>query len=76
MYQTIQLVVWAELAQASFFWNQEIFAFCKSSSHHSNGWVPMHSSVVFFQETPAGYLTLAARQNEYLPQGSRRVEGR
>jgi alpha-ketoglutarate-dependent taurine dioxygenase len=28
----------------------------------------------FFQETPAQYRTLAVRQNEYYPQGSRRVE--
>ncbi len=73
--QTIQLVVRAELAQASFFWDQENFAFCESSSHHSNGWVPTSSAEVFFQETPARYRTLAVCQNEYLPQVSGWVEG-
>jgi hypothetical protein len=38
-------------------WDQIIFAFCKFSSHHSNGWVPMSSAKVFFQETPAWYRT-------------------
>ncbi len=52
LYQTIQSIVCAELAQASFSGGQEIFAFCKSSSHHSSGWVPMSSAKVFFQETP------------------------
>ncbi len=74
LHQTIQSVVHVELAQASFFWDQEIFAFCKSSSHHSDGWVPTSSAKVFFQETPAGYRTLAARQNEYLPQVSRQLK--
>jgi hypothetical protein len=50
--------------------DQEYFAFCKSSSHHSSNWVPISSVEVFFQETPARYRTLAARQNEYLPQVS------
>jgi hypothetical protein len=54
LYQTIQLVVRAELAQASFFWDQEIFAFCKSSSHHSNGWVPTSFAEVLFQELLIG----------------------
>ncbi len=75
LYQTIQSVVRAELAQVSSFWDQEFFAFCKSSSHHSNGWVPTSIAKVFFQETPARYRTLAACQNEYLPQVSRWVEG-
>ena len=57
-----------------FFWDQEIFAFCKSSSHHSSRWVPTSSAKVFFQETPAWYRTLAIRQNEYHPQVSQRVE--
>ncbi len=35
----------------------------------------MSSAEVFFQETPPRYRTLAARQNEYLPQVSGRVEG-
>jgi hypothetical protein len=34
----------------------------------------MHSAKVFFQETPAWYQTLTVRQNEFLPQVSRRVE--
>jgi hypothetical protein len=58
------------------FWDQEIFAFCKSSSHNSSGWIPTSSAKVFFQETSAWYRTLAASQNEYLPQVSRQVEGR
>jgi hypothetical protein len=66
LYQTIQLVVRAESAQASFFCDQEIFAFCESSNRHFNGWVPTSSAKVFFQETPARYLTLAARQNSSL----------
>ncbi len=41
LYQTIQLVVCAESAQASFLGDQETFAFSKSSSCHSNGWVPL-----------------------------------
>ncbi len=70
LYQTIQSVVRAESAQTIFyfFWDQEIFAFCKSSSHHSSGWLPMSSAKVFFQETTAWYRTLAIHQNEYLPQ--------
>jgi hypothetical protein len=76
LYQTIQLVVRAESAQESYFWDQDNFAFCKSSSRHSNGWVPTSSTKVFFQETPARYWTLAAHQNEYLPQVSGQVEGR
>jgi hypothetical protein len=70
LYQTIQLVVRAESAHASFLGDQNFFAFCKSSSHHSRGWVPTSSAKVFFQETPAGYWTLAPRQNEYHPQVS------
>ncbi len=76
LYQTIQLVVRAESAQASLFWDQDFFAFYESSSCHFNGWVPTSSAKVFFQETPARYRTLAARQNEYLLQVSGRVEGR
>ncbi len=76
LYQTIQLVVRAELARASFFWDQEVIAFCEYSSHHLNGWVPMSSAGVFFQETSARYWTLALRQNEYLPQVSGQVERR
>jgi hypothetical protein len=42
------------LAQVSvFFWDQEMFAFCESSSHSSSNWVSMSSTKVFFQETPA-----------------------
>ncbi len=52
--QTIQLVKRAESALASFFWDQEIFAFCKSSSCHSNGWVPTSSAKVFFQKLLLG----------------------
>ncbi len=58
-----------------FFWDQEIFAFSKSSSHHPSSWVPTSSPKVFFQETPAWYWTLSACQNEYLPQVSWWVEG-
>ena len=58
LYQTIQSVVRAESAQASFFWDQEILAFCESSSRHSNSWLPTSSAKVFFQETPARYRTL------------------
>jgi hypothetical protein len=54
LYQTIQFVVRAESAQASFFWDQEFFAFCKSSSRHSNGWVPTSSAGVFCQELLLG----------------------
>ena len=54
--------------------DQEIFTFCESSSHNSSGWVPTSSAKVFFQETSAWYQTLAVRQNDYHPQGSRRVE--
>ncbi len=57
------------------FWDKEIFALCKSSSHHPSGWVPTGSAKVSFQEASARYRTLAVRQNEYLPQVSRRVEG-
>ncbi len=57
-----------------FFWDKENFAFCKSSSHNSSGWVRTSSAKVFFQETPAWYRTLAARQNEYHPQNFQRVE--
>jgi hypothetical protein len=40
LYQTTQLVVRAELAQARvFFWNQVFFAFCKFLSHQSSGLV-------------------------------------
>ncbi len=62
----------------SFFWDQEIFAFCKSSSHHSSGWVPTSSTKVTILEASAGYWTLAIhiRQNEYQTQVSGRVEGR
>jgi hypothetical protein len=76
LYQTIQSVVHAESEQVSCCWDQEIFAFCKSSSRHFNGWVLTSSAKVFFQEIPARYRTLASRQNEYLPQVSGRVEGR
>ncbi len=62
-------------ALASLCWDQEIFALCKSSSHHPSGWVPTSSAKVSFQETSARYWTLAVRQNEYLPQVSQRVEG-
>ncbi len=64
LYQAIQSIVSGKLAQASFLGDQEIFASCKSSSHHLNGWVPTGSAKVFFQETPAGYRTLAACQND------------
>jgi hypothetical protein len=60
---------------ASQFWDQEIFALCKSSSHHPSGWVPTGSAKVSFQETSARYWTLAVGQNEYLPQVSWWVEG-
>jgi hypothetical protein len=68
LYQTIQLVVRAELALVSLLWDQEKFAFCESSRHHSSGWVTTGSAEVFFQETPAGYQTLTVCQNEYLQQ--------
>jgi hypothetical protein len=29
------------ISTSKFFGDQEFFAFCKSSSHHSNGWAPM-----------------------------------
>jgi hypothetical protein len=54
------------IGTSKFFWDQEIFAFCESSSHHSSGWVPTSSTEVFFQETPAKYRNLSACQNEYL----------
>ncbi len=57
------------------FLDQEVFVFCKSSSHHLSGWVPRSSTKVFFQETPARYRTLAACQIEYLPQVSWCIEG-
>jgi hypothetical protein len=63
------------IGTSAIFGDQEIFAFCKSSSHHTSGWVPTSSAKVFFQETPARYWTLAAHQNEYLPQVSWWVEG-
>jgi hypothetical protein len=75
LYQTIQLVVLAKLAQASFLGDQENFLFCESSSRHSNSWVPTSSAKGFFQETPARYRNLASCQNEYLPQVSGRIEG-
>jgi hypothetical protein len=55
-----------------FFWDQDFFAFCKSSSHHSSGWVPTSSAEISVQEASAGYRTLAIhiRQNEYQPQVS------
>jgi hypothetical protein len=46
------------------FFEQEIFAFCKSSSRHFNGWVPTSFAEVYFQETPARYRTPAACQKE------------
>ncbi len=63
------------IGTSKFFGDQEIFAFCKSSSYHSSGWVPTSSAKVFFQETPARHRYLAAHQNEYLPQVSGWVEG-
>ncbi len=57
------------------FWDQEIFALCKSSSHHPSGWVPTSSAEVSIQEASAGYRTLAVCQNKYLPQVSQWVEG-
>jgi hypothetical protein len=52
LYQTIQLVVCAELAQARvFFLNQEIFALHKFLSHHSSGWVTTSPAKVFFLRT-------------------------
>jgi hypothetical protein len=63
LYQTIQLVVCAESAQArAFFFNQEFFALCKFLSIYSSGWVSTSPAEVFFQETPAKYQTLAVRQ--------------
>ena len=61
-----------------FFWDQEIFAFCRSSSHNSSSWVPTSSAEVSFQEASARYRTLALHlsQNEYQPQVHRHVEGR
>jgi hypothetical protein len=61
------------IGNSEFFWDQEILTFCESSSRHSNGWVPTSSAKVFFQEAPARYRTLAARQNEYLPPVSGRL---
>jgi hypothetical protein len=75
LYQTIQWVVRVELAQAKvFFLNQEIFALCNFLSHYSSSWVSMGPAMVFFQETPAKYQTLAVHKNEYYPQISQQVE--
>jgi hypothetical protein len=74
LYQTIQLVVRAELALARFLGDQENFAFCKSSSHHSGFLrVPPKSS---FKKLLLGTKLWQHAKNEYLPQGSRWVEGR
>jgi hypothetical protein len=42
------------IGKSKFFWDQEIFAFCESSSRHSNGWAPTSFAKVIFQETPLG----------------------
>ncbi len=62
----------------SYVWNQhkqvflgpKNFPIYESSSHHSSSWVHTSSAKVFFQESPAWYQTVVARQNEYLPQVS------
>jgi hypothetical protein len=58
------------VSTSNFLGDQENFACCKSSSHHSSGWVLTSSAEVSFQEASAGYQTLALhlRQNEYQPQ--------
>ncbi len=74
LYQTIQLVVHVELAQASFFSGTK--EFLHFANLHATIQVAgfLRSAKVFFQETPAWCQTLAVGQNEYLPQVSRRVE--
>jgi hypothetical protein len=76
LYQAIQPVVRAELAQERVFIGTKNFCTLHFfSSHHSSGWVPMSSTKkVFVQEARAQYRTLAVRQNEYYPQVSQRVE--
>jgi hypothetical protein len=64
LYRTIQWSYVQNQHNQVFFWDQDFFAFCKSSSHNSSDWVPMSSAKVFFQETPAWYQTLEACQNE------------
>jgi hypothetical protein len=38
------------ISTSGFFEDQEIFAFCKSSSHHSSGWVPTSLPKSFFKK--------------------------
>ncbi len=70
--------LYVRVGTSKFFWDQEFFAFCESSSHNSSGWVPTSSTEVSFQETSARYRTLALHlcQNEYQPQVYGHVEGR
>jgi hypothetical protein len=76
LYQIIQLVVHAELAQARVFFSgtKKFLISANFLSHNSSGWVPTSPNKVFFQETCARYWNLAVRQNEYYPQGSLWVE--
>jgi hypothetical protein len=76
LYQAIQLVVCAELAQARVFWDLK-FCFLQTffPSHHVSSTVSASPAKVFFQEAHAQFHTLAARQDEYYTQDSQRVEG-
>ncbi len=74
LYQAIQSVVHAELAQARFLRTKNFCTLQFFSSHHSSGWVPTSLANVFVQEAHAQYWTLAVRQKEYYPQVSQWVE--
>ncbi len=74
LYQIIQLVICAELAQARTFLEPRNLFCLQIFKPLFKRLGSYNSSQVFFQETPAKFRTLAVRQNEYYPQVPRRVE--